>query len=62
MFYDMPPEDYGPAVGPDGLKLSNYVSVLNEVSKVMPKSQIQMGFEPGTQADNGVWEGAKRDI
>lgn len=35
MFYDMPPQDLN--AGPDGLKLSNYEEVLNEVKKVMPK-------------------------
>lgn len=28
----------------------------------MPKEKIHMGFEPGTQANGGVWEGNKVDM
>lgn len=42
--------------------LEQYNAVLSAAGKVLPKSKIVMGFEPGHQAVGGVWEGFDIDF
>jgi chitinase len=39
-----------------------YDTVLAAAEKVLPKSKIVMGFEPGHQATDGIWEGFDIDF
>ncbi|GGG07248.1 MULTISPECIES: glycosyl hydrolase family 18 protein [Cysteiniphilum] len=59
MMYDVPPTDLdSPATG---FSPEAYENVLNAFAKYITKSKIVMGFEPGGQAADGVWEGEKTD-
>lgn len=42
--------------------MEQYYAVLSAAEKVLPKSKIIMGFEPGHQAVGGVWEGFDIDF
>jgi hypothetical protein len=42
--------------------MDQYLAVLAAGEKVLPKSKIVMGFEPGHQAVDGVWEGFDIDF
>jgi hypothetical protein len=42
--------------------MDQYRAVLEAGEKVLPKSKIIMGFEPGNQAVGGVWEGFDIDF
>jgi len=42
--------------------MDQYNAVLSAATKVLPKSKIVMGFEPGHQAVGGVWEGFDIDF
>merc|ERR1712046_142649 len=42
--------------------MGQYNAVLSAAEKVLPKSKIVMGFEPGHQAVDGVWEGFDIDF
>lgn len=42
--------------------LEQYKNVLAAAEKVLPKSKIVMGFEPGHQAVKGIWEGFDIDF
>lgn len=43
-------------------KPENYKAVLSAGSKVVSQSQLVMGFEPGFQAGEGIWEGFDIDF
>jgi endo-chitodextinase len=59
MFYDQPPADINaPATGPT---TDNYRQIMNAATDLFPVRGIHMGFEPGPQANGGVWEGAEVD-
>jgi len=59
MFYDQAPEDIN--AGEEGLKLENYKEVLKTWEAIVPKEKLVMGFEPGPQFNDGVWEGMDTD-
>jgi len=59
MFYDQPPADINaPATGPG---LDQFRQILNTATDMFPRRMIHMGFEPGKQANGGVWEGMAMD-
>merc|ERR1711935_128066 len=59
MFYDQSPDDLdAPQTGPE---LKNYKKVLEAFEKLFPKEKLIMGFVPGPQWNNGVWEGPETD-
>lgn len=41
---------------------NEYKTVLAAAAKVLPKSKVVMGFEPGSQAESGIWEGFDIDF
>jgi len=59
MFYDQPPKDFH--AGPEGPRLKEFKQILEAARMVFPERQISMVFEPGTQANGGVWEGLNAD-
>jgi hypothetical protein len=59
MFYDQPPKDLN--APPQGPQLDNFRQILGAASELFPVRGIHMGFEPGPQANGGVWEGVKVD-
>ena len=44
--------------GPDR---NTYVAVFNSFARHIDKSKIVMGFQPGHQNEDGVWEGMEMD-
>jgi len=57
--------DAGPGTAFNGAQyfgMDEYNSVLEAGAKVLPKSKIVMGFEPGNQAVEGIWEGFDIDF
>jgi len=52
--------DAGSDAGP--LKLNFTQILLNFVDGGVPSEKINIGFEPGTQAASGVWEGLEYDV
>jgi hypothetical protein len=59
MFYDQPPKDFNtPATGP---AFENFMQIINAASDLCDERKLHMGFEPGTQANGGVWEGLDVD-
>jgi len=57
--------DAGPGTAFNGVQhfgMDEYNSVLDAGAKVLPKSKIVMGFEPGNQAVEGIWEGFDIDF
>lgn len=59
MFYDQSPTDMGG--DSEGMHLRSYQELLSRVEKVVPKHKIVMGFEPGSQYNQGMWEGIDVD-
>lgn len=57
--------DAGPGTAFTGVQsfgMREYNAVLDAGAKVLPKSKIVMGFEPGNQAVEGIWEGFDIDF
>jgi len=57
--------DAGPGTAFNGVQhfgMDEYTAVLDAGAKVLPKSKIVMGFEPGNQAVEGIWEGFDIDF
>jgi GH18 family chitinase len=57
MAYDVAPEQ----IANNGWTVDTYALVFDSFSKYLNKDKIVMGFEPGGQAANGVWEGMETD-
>jgi len=56
MFYDATPTELGCPTG-EKINLDSYKLVLDAFKAYVPKNKIIMGFEPGSQAAGGEWEG-----
>jgi GH18 family chitinase len=57
--------DAGPGTAFNGVQhfgMDEYNAVLDAGAEVLPKSKIVMGFEPGNQAVEGIWEGFDLDL
>ena len=58
MMYDVGPAAYG---APGGFTLDTYKKVFDAFAKCVGDDKIVMGFEPGGQAGDGIWEGEEVD-
>jgi GH18 family chitinase len=58
MIYDQSPDDFGAA---GGITIDTFKTVYEAASKVVDKSKIVIGMEPGKQTNGGQWEGVDTD-
>lgn len=54
-------DDSAAAYGRDTFDLELYQKVLEYAGKILEKNKIVMGFEPGKQQNNAIWEGVDVD-
>jgi len=59
MMYDETPNAMGSTTGT--ITLETYKQVMTEIQKIVQTDKIVIGFEPGPQANGGVWEGLTID-